>query len=113
MSVCKLLPDTWPRHRLFANYAPRFPWQWAPATEAQLQALRRRGYEPPSEGLTKGQASHALSQPTPKQLAFLESRGIYADADGALPMSFKAAQRCIDAIAAQEGWGRAGREEKA
>jgi hypothetical protein len=40
-------------------------WHHYPATQPQIEALRKRGYDPP-EDVTRGQASHVLDRPSPK-----------------------------------------------
>jgi hypothetical protein len=90
----------WPR-RLLLGCRPTKGWQADPATEPQLAALARRGYDPP-DTLTKGQAAFVLNQPSPRQLAALRARGLYEDWNPEL--SFSEAAGLLDTIARHEGW---------
>jgi hypothetical protein len=89
--------DSWPRELLY-DYSPTKPWHHDPASDAQLRALERRGFDPPY-GLTKGEASWVMDRPTPKQRKVLERRGLY-DPD----MTFAAACEALDRLAQAEGW---------
>jgi hypothetical protein len=82
------------------GYSPREFWHDDPASDRQIQCLRRRGFDLPDD-ITKGQAHHLIGGPTPRQSALLRSRGIAVDG-----MSFGAAQAIISAIADDEGWAQ-------
>jgi hypothetical protein len=75
-------------------------WHDSPATEKQVEALERRGLEPPPD-LTKGQAAFVLDQPTPKQRRLLEQRGLWFRG-----MTFTEAREELDQLARAEGWRR-------
>jgi hypothetical protein len=91
----------WPR-RLLEGYEPSKGWQHDEATPKQIEALRRRGLEPP-DGLSKGAAMFVLNQASPKQLALLRSRGLYEEGDP--EMTFGEATGLLNSIARREGWG--------
>jgi hypothetical protein len=91
--------DAWPWDAL-EGYRLESDWEREAATEPQLEALRRRGWNPPSY-LRKGQAHFVLGLPTPKQRRVLEHRGRWRDG-----LTFDEARELLDAIAAHEGWGR-------
>jgi hypothetical protein len=50
---------------LLDGYEPTRWWEDDPATDAQIECLRRRGYEPPDD-CTKGQACFLIERPTPR-----------------------------------------------
>jgi hypothetical protein len=89
----------WPDD-LLVGYRPSEWWHGHPATEAQIEALMRRGWSPPP-GLTKGEASHALDRPSRRQREVLSRRGLWE-----LGMSFEQAREVLDGLARDEGWGR-------
>jgi superfamily II DNA or RNA helicase len=89
-------PDWEPN--LLEGYEPLFAWHKDPATDGQLAALRRRGYEPP-QGVTKGEANAVLSHASPKQRRVLSRRGLWHDG-----LSFDDASKLIDGVSLKEGW---------
>src|SRR5262245_13680233 len=89
--------DGWPRG-LLDGYEAEHRRQDRPATAAQIDTLRRRGYRPPDD-LTKGEASFVLDKPTPKQRRVLEQRGLWEDR-----LTFTQARELLDELARAEGW---------
>jgi hypothetical protein len=81
-----------------AGYEPTEPWHNGPATERQKQVLRRRQLPFP-EGLTKGQASWLLDQPTPRQERFLKWKRRWRDG-----LTFEEASARIEAIKHNSPW---------
>jgi hypothetical protein len=65
---------------------------------AQHAAVERRGYDVPPHA-TKGEASHVLDRPTPRQRAALERHGRW-DED----MTFNAAGEALDKLVREQGW---------
>jgi hypothetical protein len=101
------------------DYASSEHWHTDPATEAQLRALRKRRYDPPSAltrgpiecpkrrgydppyRLTKGVASYVLNKPTPCQRKILERRGRWSRWP-----TFAEASELLQEIAMLEGWNQ-------
>jgi hypothetical protein len=88
----------WPRD-LLEDYEETEYWHDQPATERQLEALERRGYDPPAS-LTKGQACYVMKLATAKQRRALERRGLWEAG-----MTFEEARKALSALARKEGWG--------
>lgn len=90
-----------------AGYAPSFAWEMAPASEAQLAALEKRGIFPDSIEcagkasllLDKLKKRQAAGLSTPKQIRFLEGRGFLRVGE----WPFEAASNMISRIQAN-GW---------
>ncbi len=86
------MSERWPRW-LLKNYDPHDrDWYNSPATDKQLDALRRRGWEPPP-GLTKGEAAHALDRPTAKMRNLLQKNGRWSSA-----MTFSEARDAVETL---------------
>lgn len=90
-----------------AGYVPSFAWEMAPASEAQLAALEKRGIFPDSIEcagkasllLDKLKKRQAAGLSTPKQIRFLEGRGFLRVGE----WPFEAASSMISRIQAN-GW---------
>lgn len=95
--------DDWPSDMLLDGYRPRKPWHTEPASLRQLEALERRGWEPPAD-LTKGEAQKALLRPSRKMLAILIARDLWRPGDP--PLTMGDASEMIERIACEEGWCR-------
>jgi hypothetical protein len=81
----------WPAY-LLDGYRPRGEWCSEPPTDRQVEALERRGYTAPP-GLTRGEASHALDRPTPKQRAALRRCRRWRES-----MTFAEAREALDEL---------------
>jgi hypothetical protein len=99
MSISNDAAADWPSD-LLDGYRGREWWHADPATDAQMEALERRGWRPPL-GLTKGEAHWALGRPSRKQRRALERRGLWRAG-----VTFEGAREALDAVARHEGWGR-------
>ena len=59
------------KHHLNAALNKEAKWRKLPATDKQLDLLRRNNIEF-SENITRGEASDLLNKPTPKQLSYIK-----------------------------------------
>jgi hypothetical protein len=86
-------------HPRLRGYLATEAWHHHPITTKQKEALHRRGL-PTWPGMTRGQASWLLGQPTPRQEAFLRRRGAWEEG-----LTFEEASARIGAIKAAAAAG--------